>query len=116
MAHILALEKTVENYQHHVDQLEMDLVNDRVSDIIDYDLQLTAARASLSKAACALEQIKNALGLSAQTDLYLLRNNKWLQSQTNAQALKIRIRERLRQRKFELERLERSYRGSSNGK
>ena len=116
LAHILALEKTVESYQHHVDKLEMDLVNDCVSDIIDYNLQLTAARGSLSKATHALEQKKNALGVSAQTDLYLLRNNKWLQSQTNAQALKIRIRERLRQRKFELERLERSYRGSSNGK
>ena len=75
----------------------------------------TAHRASLSKAACALEQKKNALGLSAQTDLYLLQNNKWLKTQTNAQALKIRIRERLRQRKFELERLECSYRGSSSG-
>ena len=105
----------MENYQHHVNQLEMDLVNDRVSDIIDYDLQLTAARASLSKAACALEQKKNALGVSAQTDLYLLRNNKWLKTQTNAQALKIQIRERLCQRKFELERLEHSYRGSSSG-
>ena len=93
----------------------MDLVNDHISDIIDYDLQLTAAQASLSKAAHALEQKKNALGVSAQTDLYLLRNNKWLKTQTNAQALKIRIRERLRQRKFELERLERSYRGSSSG-
>ena len=61
----------MENYQHHVDQLEMDLVNDGVSDIIDYDLQLTAAQTSLSKAACALEHKKNALRVSAQTDLYL---------------------------------------------
>ena len=116
LAHILTLEKTVEGYQHHVDKLEMDLVKDCVSDVIDHNLQLNVARGSLSKATHALEQKKNALGVSAQTDLYLLRNNKWLQSQTNAQALKIQIRERLHQQNLELERLEHPYRGSSNGK
>ena len=55
------------------------------------------------------------VGVSAQTDLYLLRNNKWLQTQTNAQALRIRIREHLHHRKFEFERLEQSYRNSVNG-
>jgi hypothetical protein len=34
----------------------------------------------------------------------------------NACALKARLRDRLRQRKFELERLERSYRITVNGK
>jgi len=116
LAHILALEKTVEDYQHHVDQLENDLVGDHVNDIIDYNLQLAAAKTSLSKATHALRQKKSSLGVSAHTDLHLLRNNKWLQTQTNAQALKIRIRERLHQHKFELERLEQSYRSSANGK
>ncbi|KAI6096679.1 hypothetical protein EV401DRAFT_1895699 [Pisolithus croceorrhizus] len=60
------------------------------------------------KATKALQQKKSALGVSAQTDLYLLRNNKWLQAQTNAQALKIQTRECLQQHKFELECLEAS--------
>ncbi|KAI5989530.1 hypothetical protein EDD15DRAFT_2171326, partial [Pisolithus albus] len=115
LAHILSLEKSVQDYQSRVDQLEMELVNDRVNDIMDFDLQRTAARSLLSKATKALQQKKSALGVSAQTDLYLLRNNKWLQTQTNAQALKVRIRERLRQRKFELECLEGSSRNSVNG-
>ncbi|KAI5980440.1 hypothetical protein EDD15DRAFT_2393533 [Pisolithus albus] len=114
LAYILSLEKTVEDYQSHVDKLENDLINNHVHDIVDFNLQLAAAKGSLSKASHALRQKKSALGVSAKTDLYLLKNNKWLQTQTNAQALKTRIRERLCQRKFELERLERSYRNSVN--
>ncbi|KAI6118132.1 hypothetical protein F5141DRAFT_1187169 [Pisolithus sp. B1] len=87
LAHILALEKNCTG------QLEEDLINDDVNDIIDYDLQLTSAKGLLSKATQALKQKKGALGVSAQTDLHLLRNNKWLQTQTNAHALKIQIRE-----------------------
>ncbi|KAI5997125.1 hypothetical protein EDD15DRAFT_2387050 [Pisolithus albus] len=101
LAHILALEKT-------------DLVNDRVTDIIDYNLQLASVQGSLAKADQALKQKKSALGVSAQTDLHLLRNNKWLQTHTNAKALKIQIRERLCQCKLELERLEQSYQNSVN--
>ncbi|KAI6144075.1 hypothetical protein BKA82DRAFT_4359247 [Pisolithus tinctorius] len=65
LALILALEKSVQNHQSHVDQLEMDLHNDCVNDIIDFNLQLTAAQASLSKATQALRQKKSALGVSA---------------------------------------------------
>ncbi|KAI6108645.1 hypothetical protein EV401DRAFT_2076747 [Pisolithus croceorrhizus] len=89
LAHILSLEKSVQDYQSHVDQLEMELINDQVNDILDFDLQHTAAKSLLSKATKALQQKKSALGVSAQTDLYLLRKNEWLQGQTNAQALKI---------------------------
>ncbi|KAI5993131.1 hypothetical protein F5J12DRAFT_897051 [Pisolithus orientalis] len=114
LAHVLALEKTVEDYQCHVDQLEKDLVDDCVNDIVDYNLQLAAAKRSLSKAAQALKKTKASLGLSAQTDLHLLRNNKWLQTQTNAQALKVWIREQLHQRKFEFQQLQWSYGTSSS--
>ncbi|KAI6111089.1 hypothetical protein F5141DRAFT_1188346 [Pisolithus sp. B1] len=112
LAHILALEKTVQEYKNHVEQLEEDLIDDDINDIIDYDLQLTSAKGSLSKATQALKQKMSALGVSAQTDLHLLRNNKWLQTQTNAHALKIQIREWLCQCKFELERVEQSYQSS----
>ena len=98
-----------------MDKLENDLVNDHISDFIDYNLQLAAAKGSLLKATQALVQKKNALGVSAKTDLYLLRNNKWLQTQTNAQALKIQVREWLCQWMFEWEQLEKSYRSSANG-
>ncbi|KAI6010248.1 hypothetical protein BKA83DRAFT_4467559 [Pisolithus microcarpus] len=76
LAYILSLEKTVEDYQSHVDKLEDDLINNHVNDIVDFNLQLAAAKGSLSKASHALRQKKNALGASAKTDLYFLRNNK----------------------------------------
>ncbi|KAI6000227.1 hypothetical protein EDC04DRAFT_2908877 [Pisolithus marmoratus] len=100
--------------QRQVDQLEMDLVNDHVNDIMDFELQHTAAKGLLSRATQALHQKKSALGVSAQTDLYLLRNNKWLQTQTSAQALKVQIREHLWQHKFELEHIAGSSRHSAN--
>ena len=56
----------------------MDLVNDCVSDIIDYNLQLTAARGSLSKATHALEQKKcyvksgNSIGFEAGGQMMVL--------------------------------------------
>ncbi|KAI6039435.1 hypothetical protein EDC04DRAFT_2867975 [Pisolithus marmoratus] len=93
-SHIPSLEKSVQDYQRHVDQLEMDLVN-------DHQLRLSTRK-------------KSALGVSAQTDLYLLRNNKWLQTQNNAQALKVQIRECLWQCKFELECIAGSSRHSAN--
>jgi hypothetical protein len=44
-----------------------------------------------------------------------MKKDKYLQATLNARALKIRIRERVRHRKFEIERLERSYRNTING-
>ncbi|KAI6010640.1 hypothetical protein BKA83DRAFT_4067997, partial [Pisolithus microcarpus] len=105
LAHILALEKTVQGYKSHIEQLEQDLVNDHVTDIVDYNLQLASVQGSLAKADQALKQKKSALGVSAQTDLHLLT----LQAFHN-----IRIREQLCQQKFELERLEQSYQHSVN--
>lgn len=55
------------------------------------------------------------LGVSDQAELRLLKTNKFLQSRMNALALKHRLRDRLRQRKFEIERLERAYRRTVNG-
>jgi hypothetical protein len=48
--------------------------------------------------------------------LQKLKADIFLQIRMNARALKTRIRDRLRQRKFEIERLERSYRHAVNGK
>ena len=48
-------------------------------------------------------------------NLAVLRNDAFLRLRMNALALKQRIRDRLRQRKFEIDKLERSYRRSANG-
>jgi hypothetical protein len=60
---------------------------------------------------------KKKLGVRDQENLKNLMGNKFLQLKLNARALKQRLRDRLRNRKFELERLERAYRNTtSNGK
>lgn len=60
---------------------------------------------------------KKRLGVKDQENLKNLMGNKFLQLKLNARALKQRLRDRLRNRKFELERLERAYwQSSSNGR
>lgn len=56
-----------------------------------------------------------ALGATELTNLHRLRSNEYVRLRMNALALKQRIRDRLRQRKFELERFEREYRNTMNG-
>lgn len=61
---------------------------------------------------------KAAIGIKGRENLRKLANNKYLRAKLNARALKQRIRSRLRDRKFELSRLERAYRqtGSNESK
>lgn len=56
------------------------------------------------------------LGAADLKELKALSNNTFLRLQLNARSVKTRIRQRLRERKFELERLERCYRNALNGK
>ncbi|KAG2050299.1 hypothetical protein BDR06DRAFT_984071 [Suillus hirtellus] len=82
---ILVLEKTLDAYETSVHELEM---------------QLNCHKA--------------ALGTQAKADLEKMKNDTYLTVCLNACAVKIRIRDRLRQHKFELERLERLYRATIN--
>jgi hypothetical protein len=50
-----------------------------------------------------------------KVNLEKMKKDIYLTVRLNALAIKTRIRDRLRQRKFELERLERSYRATVNG-
>ncbi|OJA11301.1 hypothetical protein AZE42_09658 [Rhizopogon vesiculosus] len=93
IAGILALEKTLESHQSIVRELKHQLISNSVDDITTFNLQLNDARARCAKK---------------------LKKNVYLQVRMNAHALKIRLRNRLRQRKFELEKLERSYRNTVN--
>ena len=80
-----------------------------------------AAHLAVVKKQRAIEETiktkKKKLGVRDQENLKNLMGNKFLQLKLNARALKQRLRDRLRNRKFELERLERAYRQTtSNGK
>ena len=80
------------------------------------ELELETALKSLRKAHLKVTKKEDALGVDAKNQLRHLINSPFLTKKMNARALKTRIRERLRSRKFELDRLERSYRKQRSGR
>lgn len=86
-----------------------------VANVVEFNLQLADARSRRAKIADTVRRRKAALGPQGQADLKTMKNDIYLTIRLNARAVKTRIRDRLRQRKFELERLERSYRATVNG-
>ncbi|KAG2048979.1 hypothetical protein BDR06DRAFT_1070368 [Suillus hirtellus] len=111
---ILALEKTLDAYETSVRKLEMQLNVGSVSNIAELNLQLSDARSQHAKTADTLWRRKAALGTQAKADLEKMKNDTYLTVCLNARAVKICIQDHLRQHKFELERLERSYRATIN--
>ncbi|KAG1852299.1 hypothetical protein DFJ58DRAFT_716617 [Suillus subalutaceus] len=98
---ILSLEKSLIEIDGALQRMETQLCMGNVDNLTDYNLH-------------TLSRWKTRLGISQRTRLEQLRRNIYLQVRLDAQALKTRIRERLQQRKFEIEKLERSYRQAVN--
>ncbi|THU96399.1 hypothetical protein K435DRAFT_819451 [Dendrothele bispora CBS 962.96] len=71
---------------------------------------LENAKVSLQKAQEKLGRHERSLGLQERAQVKRLTKSPFLTKRMNARALKMRLRERLRARKFELDRLERSFR------
>ncbi|KIJ11573.1 hypothetical protein PAXINDRAFT_31481, partial [Paxillus involutus ATCC 200175] len=115
IARVLALEKILEHQQIAVDDLEHQLITDSVCDVIDLNTCLLEARCKLMAMTTLVAKRRAALGVSDRANLAALKRNVYLQVRMNACAVKTRIWERLRQRKFELERLECAYRTTVNG-
>ncbi|GBE78980.1 hypothetical protein SCP_0201770 [Sparassis crispa] len=112
---VLALQKTLVAYQENIRDLELKLLADNdVLDTQEIDLQLVDARSKSARIASALEHKKAALGIGERAQLVRLARNVFLRIRMNARAIKHRIRDHLHQCKFELERLERSYRQTIN--
>jgi hypothetical protein len=115
---ILALRTTLSTHESTINvleaKLESGLENDHV-DITEFTMILDETRAKVSRIRTTLQRKIQALGVDDRLDLRKLTNDVFLRLRMNARALKKRIRDRLRQRKFELERLERAYRVSANG-
>jgi hypothetical protein len=84
-------------------------------DVIDVTLYLEELTKKDISVEQAIKQKKKSLDVDGRLSLHNLLDDKFLQLRMNALALKNRIRIRLRQRKFELEGLERAYRHSQNG-
>jgi hypothetical protein len=112
---ILALEKTLEAQEASIRELEMQLHGGHVPNIVEFNLRLADTRSQRAKTADALRRRRAALGMEDKVNLEKMKKDIYLTVRLNALAIKTRIRDRLRQRKFELERLERSYRATVNG-
>ncbi|KAG2115662.1 hypothetical protein BD769DRAFT_1363277 [Suillus cothurnatus] len=111
---ILALEKTLQTQEASIRELEMQLHAVCVPNIGEVNLQLVDTRSRYKKTADTLRRHRAALGTEDKVNLEKMKKDIYLTVRLNARAIKTRIRDRLRQRKFELERLERSYRATVN--
>lgn len=72
--------------------------------------ELPAARKKLKNYRSTLGHLEHALGVEDHKSYRHLANSEFIRLRMNARAIKIRLRERLRSRKFELDRVERSVR------
>jgi hypothetical protein len=84
-------------------------------DVLDLLEQHQDAHATCLKLADLICQKWACLGINQHTILRNLKDSVFLQVQLNAHAVKTRVRDHLRQRKFELEQPEHSYRQVING-
>jgi hypothetical protein len=107
--------KTRRNQVSRLEQQFMDAADDEDPDAALYEMQYTAARDALTAAETNLRKKEQALGVEQNQALKRLAESEYMRLVMNTRALKRRLRDRLRARKFELDRVERSYRRLLNG-
>jgi hypothetical protein len=112
---ILALEESVKDHQQRIHDLEDQLASPGQLDVTEIRTEISESRASRTRLTETVRRKKAALGVGQRAALKKLKDSVFLQIRMNARTIKTRLRDRLRQRKFELERLERSYRQVVNG-
>jgi hypothetical protein len=81
-----------------------------------YETDLESAQDALRKAEVNLQRKEEALGVGQFQELEALVNSVYMRCRMNARALKLRLWQRLRARKFELDSVERTLRRLVNGK
>ncbi|KAG1721916.1 hypothetical protein EDB19DRAFT_1930382 [Suillus lakei] len=112
---ILALEKTLDTHETSVHELEMQLYVGSVANVVEFNLQLANTRSQHAKIADTIRRHKAALGLQGQANLKMMKNNIYIhETPFIIYHFKTHIQDCLHQRKFELERLERSYQATVN--
>ena len=100
----------------NIRSLELQLTRNVIDDGSDVSHELESSRSQHGRIVDSLRRKRAALGVNDRAHLSLLCRNDFLRIRMNARSLKRRIRDRLRQHKFELEKLERAYRHTINGK
>ena len=109
---ILALYTAKKSFSAELGGLDDQLISGIYGDDMSVEDVLAARKAIMKKQGVIDANIKTKkkrLGVKDQEDLKKLVGNKFLQLKLNARALKQRLRDHLRNRKFELEGLERAY-------
>lgn len=80
------------------------------------ETHVNEARAAWQKEQQKLQQLHAQLGVTDATALQKLRHSDYYAARMNAKIMKERLRARLRERKFELDLIERSFRRTRSGK
>lgn len=111
---ILTLDTSIAAEQNLIKKLDI-LTARGQGDFFDLSDQATDTNRRLQRLQDLRRGKYNALGAPKTNQLSRLRDNVFLRSRMNALAIKQRLRDRLHQRKFELEKLEQSYRRTVNG-
>ncbi|KAG6904410.1 hypothetical protein DXG01_010279 [Tephrocybe rancida] len=114
---LIKLRKGRDLLKEHVKDFEDVLISgDSPDAVVDAELELPCARASLKERNMKIMVKQNALGVTDCQRLDKLLDNPYYMVLMNARAAKMRLREKLRFRKFELDCLERSYHKQANAK
>ncbi|KAJ6524780.1 hypothetical protein B0H19DRAFT_1214956 [Mycena capillaripes] len=110
---VMLLHAAVKTRQGQVRELRqrfLDAVQQDHPDAAMCQAEYLATQQALQKAEGTLRRKEEALGVDEQEELEQLANSEYMQLHMNARALKLRLRERLRARKFEMDVVERAYR------
>jgi Skp family chaperone for outer membrane proteins len=81
-----------------------------------YEREFREAEEALAKAQANLQRKEAALGVTKHAELQELVKSEYIRLWMNARALKLRLQEQLRARKFEMDIVERTYRRLMNGR
>lgn len=111
---ILALQELVSTYRHEENTLQAELLDD---DMATQEIQekLSETRRVRAETENRIKRLRSTLGIDGRLSLLHLTQDKFIQLRVNASSLRARIVQRSRERKFELERLQQSYRNAMNG-
>lgn len=116
---IITLRDTLKSYKNDLVAIEKMLaigVYEEDMDATDARIRYEEIQDRIKSINETLKRKRSALTVDGRVRLESLIGNQYLKLRLNARALKTRIRDRLRRRKFELERLERAYRKTTSGK
>lgn len=105
---VIRIRKVVVVLKERVRSLQ-DVILDDTSDAVDVEIatrDLDIVRAKFRKIEDSLRRKEAALGVEERQTLRHLVNSAYIQDRMNARAIKCRLREKLRGRKFELDRIE----------